>query len=530
MSSEYARLRRLVNEELKKLDEYRPNAFMLSRMEEQDQDGDGDEDFDDVRIARRKASGMSKAAAISSVKRKPMGNRKDESLAESMTRMSLTERLRLHETVKRVLIREEDASTRATSRIEAYHSSKSDEDGKYDRLDIIEESGYRWAIFRYENESKAVKEKTKGKFLVLLRQAPDEGQIKDSPPYWWIGGGSYKAKNYKTDYQKLINVLETIEGVKTFLSGEYDTDPRSTTAATPEVPTGQGESTIGKKTFDANEDDPEYYAPLEIEQREDVEIQPASGYDTCLPGSTLEKGGKEIFRKTEEGWRSVLQLTKTQVVSLVKPEYRDQIRSQLDKAKDGEEIPLTRAVLQQPTIITSGDSVIMRREGESFTDPTIISSSKMQKISEEMDLDPDWVTGYSWSGDFAIGDAIISFDGMNQENINITIKDDGSGTYRGFKDIFGADSDIPRKIQDAAKKKGIKNPGDLTFDIADSVEGSIIRYFSKNILRGLGIGKIKFVRDRNDYICRLKGVARSKKLRQEIAKYLKEKGATQPSE
>ena len=74
MSSDFERLRRLVNEELDKLDEYRPNAFMLSHMEEQDQDGDGDEDFDDVRVARYTKGGMTRDQALAKVKRKPMGD------------------------------------------------------------------------------------------------------------------------------------------------------------------------------------------------------------------------------------------------------------------------------------------------------------------------------------------------------------------------------------------------------------------------------------------------------------------------
>ena len=69
-----ANLRALIREEIEThLDEYRPNTFMLSQMEEQDQDGDGDEDFDDVRVARYTASGMAKDKAVAKVKRKPMG-------------------------------------------------------------------------------------------------------------------------------------------------------------------------------------------------------------------------------------------------------------------------------------------------------------------------------------------------------------------------------------------------------------------------------------------------------------------------
>lgn len=67
-------LRQLIREEIEDLmQEYRPNTFMLSRMEEQDQDNDGDEDFDDVRVARYVAGGMSRDKALARVKRKPMG-------------------------------------------------------------------------------------------------------------------------------------------------------------------------------------------------------------------------------------------------------------------------------------------------------------------------------------------------------------------------------------------------------------------------------------------------------------------------
>lgn len=66
-------LRRIIRSEISALLEGRSNTFMLSRMEEQDQDGDGDEDFDDVRVARFKASGMSKDKAVDKVKKKPLG-------------------------------------------------------------------------------------------------------------------------------------------------------------------------------------------------------------------------------------------------------------------------------------------------------------------------------------------------------------------------------------------------------------------------------------------------------------------------
>jgi Rad3-related DNA helicase len=69
-------LRRIIRSEISALLEGRSNTFMLSRMEEQDQDGDGDEDFDDVRVARFKASGMSKDKAVDKVKKKPLGRSK----------------------------------------------------------------------------------------------------------------------------------------------------------------------------------------------------------------------------------------------------------------------------------------------------------------------------------------------------------------------------------------------------------------------------------------------------------------------
>lgn len=75
MSNAVKDLRQLIREEIEDMmKEYRPNAFMLSRMEEQDQDGDGDEDFDDVRVARYTKGGMSRDQALAKVKRKPMGD------------------------------------------------------------------------------------------------------------------------------------------------------------------------------------------------------------------------------------------------------------------------------------------------------------------------------------------------------------------------------------------------------------------------------------------------------------------------
>lgn len=75
-----AQLRQIVREELMRLHEGRSNTFMASRMEEveldeQDQDGDGDEDFDDVRVARFTASGMSKDKAVARVKKKPLASK-----------------------------------------------------------------------------------------------------------------------------------------------------------------------------------------------------------------------------------------------------------------------------------------------------------------------------------------------------------------------------------------------------------------------------------------------------------------------
>lgn len=68
-------LRNIIRSEISALLEGRSNTFMLSRMEEQDQDGDGDEDFDDVRVARFKASGMDKSKAIAKVKKNPLGKK-----------------------------------------------------------------------------------------------------------------------------------------------------------------------------------------------------------------------------------------------------------------------------------------------------------------------------------------------------------------------------------------------------------------------------------------------------------------------
>jgi len=55
-------IRQIIREELE----------MMS-LEGKDLDGDGDGDFDDVRVARYTKGGMGKDAAISKVKKNPMG-------------------------------------------------------------------------------------------------------------------------------------------------------------------------------------------------------------------------------------------------------------------------------------------------------------------------------------------------------------------------------------------------------------------------------------------------------------------------
>jgi hypothetical protein len=75
MRTTATQIRQIIREELFKLLEGRSNTFMASRMEEQDQDGDGDEDFDDVRVARFKASGMTKDKAVARVKKSPLGKK-----------------------------------------------------------------------------------------------------------------------------------------------------------------------------------------------------------------------------------------------------------------------------------------------------------------------------------------------------------------------------------------------------------------------------------------------------------------------
>lgn len=77
MKSSAAILRQIIREHIETILEYRPNAFMLSRMEErdQDQDGDGDKDFDDVRVARFVKGGMEKDAAINKVRKHPLGKK-----------------------------------------------------------------------------------------------------------------------------------------------------------------------------------------------------------------------------------------------------------------------------------------------------------------------------------------------------------------------------------------------------------------------------------------------------------------------
>jgi hypothetical protein len=86
---------------------------------------------------------------------------------------------------------------------------------------------------------------------------------------------------------------------------------------------------------------------------------------------------------------------------------------------------------------------------------------------------------------FAIGAAKI---GLENKQANMLVPLESLG---GFDDLFGTTNDgkIRRAIQKAA---GTKSLVSFKIPLSWAMDGSIMKYMSDSILRGVGIGKIEF--------------------------------------
>jgi hypothetical protein len=232
--------------------------------------------------------------------------------------------------------------------------------------------------------------------------------------------------------------------------------------------------------------------------------EPAAEDDnTYNPGATLKDGSREIFKRTQAGWVATLRLTAEQVASLVTPDIKDEILNDLRELNRGEEYKLKKGILRDPDIAGKRDYIVFEREGDLYRDPTVLTDDEMTDLNKSLDFNfVDEDTGAQEtaasdaSSSYAVGDAIVKIGSGIIASANISVKDDGSGKYRGFKDIFGDDSPVEEKLQRAVeeyKKKFIvfgeeKKFTQITFSLKDAMDRSLMKEF----VRFLGFGKIKF--------------------------------------
>jgi hypothetical protein len=182
--------------------------------------------------------------------------------------------------------------------------------------------------------------------------------------------------------------------------------------------------------------------------------------------------------------------------------------------------------LIDPELAGESGEVTFQREGDMFADPRVVpadvidAAKKSGKLEEKKGEQAAKADTEGDSSVWAVGDALVTI--FTDGTIKITVKDDGSGTYRGFEDIFGQDSGIVRKIQSAVGKK---KPNALVFKLADSTEGSLLQQMSKNVFRGLGIGKVRFERDNPGapYVAQINGGKRADKI-VDVLNDMKDKG------
>jgi hypothetical protein len=380
MSSEIEQLRRLFKEELDKLDEYRPNAFMLSRMEEQDQDGDGDEDFDDVRVARYTKGGMSREKALAKVKRKPMGKpaKKSEgtNLSESMSRMTLLERRALHESVKQMLFNESDS-----------------------------EGSSPWA-----------------------------GKISTA-----------------------------------------STDPINPAWAPSQQATQGGSTSI----------------PVELP----TQVSPV--------GSTISSGGKVIYEKTSGGWMTTVRATPNQVLGFAVEGARIRLKSEIDRASNGDQISVPKQVLRNPNLANTGNDLTLVKDGDSFYDPTPLRDDVLQRVADQVRSGAvtytaaqgaDDISKASDSDAFDLGDVFFEFNRDNPNEVTISIPGEGPALNRALEQLFGRSKNIAALWMEAERESVSGKPIlKVGWNLAD--EG----YFLKKLFP-YKVGKFKFAPVDNKYV------------------------------
>jgi hypothetical protein len=259
-----------------------------------------------------------------------------------------------------------------------------------------------------------------------------------------------------------------------------------------------------------------------IKSRILLEVDAPWTASTAEVGTSLMKGNKEVFRKTQQGWKTTVRITAAQVLGLVMPKDREEVKKGLDRLGQGDEYPIMKGSLIDPELAGESGEITFQREGDMFADPRVVPDAVIEGAKSRLEVKKPQGGQEVFTHDgpeTAVGNAIVT---VNGREITITVNDDGSGTYRGFEDIFGQDSGITGKIQAAVGKK---KPNILVFKLADATEGSLLQQMSKNVFRGLGIGKIRFERTNigEPYVAKIDGGKRADKITA-VLNDMKEKG------
>jgi hypothetical protein len=221
--------------------------------------------------------------------------------------------------------------------------------------------------------------------------------------------------------------------------------------------------------------------------------------DASLIGSTLSTGGKVVFELTEEGWKTTLRISEEQILALVIPAVKEEVKKQMRTARgQGAELHIIKSSLTDPGAANKSNELFLKRDGEEFADPVVIPVAKMAEIMKKQSLaytsgtDPnrqdtleDTQSAFARGEMIPIGAALIGF---KKAEAGLFVPSD---KLSGFDDLFGTANNgkIRLAIQKAA---GTKSLVSFKIPLSWAMDGSIMKYMSDSILRGVGIGKIEF--------------------------------------
>lgn len=227
---------------------------------------------------------------------------------------------------------------------------------------------------------------------------------------------------------------------------------------------------------------------------------PAASADNQLGDATvLGKNGTTFFEKTDQGWKTTVKITVSQVLKLVKPEAQETVREMLKSAKRGDIITINAELLIKPELANDDKSRVLKFQkvdDKSFIDPVPVSeekitamlkSNKIEKLtatprSALPQVDPTIQGTYTLS----VGNSLF-FVNENTKMVTLSIPGDD---LTGFRELFGPGDAIKEKIAGEIAQGGTT----ISLSVSDALDQSIMGRLSRNIFSSMGIGKLPFKR------------------------------------